>query len=282
MFTFFKGKTDPKQNLKKVLKNYELPSFPAVVMQILQKIRSPYSSASAIAETLSMDPGISVKVLRIANSAAFSPTKEIENLTQAIALVGMSQLESLVLGVGVAKSMPKRTCPFHNMSGFWLTSARRAFLANELAQIICPSKESECFTGAFLQDLALPFLAQQRAKEYEAIFKHWQEKGGDLAELERKIFPWDHTEVASWICAEWGLPENIAAAIRGHHGAEVKNHVALGPVRIVGILREEDANSGMAEMFELAQDEYGVEQETIAEMIAPVYERAADLARFIV
>lgn len=282
MFSFFKPKTNPKNNLKKILKGYELPSFPAVIMQILQKIRSPYASASDIADSLSLDPGISVKLLSIANSAAFSPSKEIENLTQAIALVGVSQLESLVLGVGVAKSMPKQNCPWHNTSTFWLTSARRALLANELARIICPSKESECFTASFLQDLALPFLVQQRPKDYETILKQWQQEGGDLAELERQHLSWDHTEVASWICAAWGLPENIAAAIRGHHGEEVNNHTALGPVRIVAILREDDANSGMAEMFELAENIYGVEPEKIADMIAPAYERAADLARLIV
>jgi len=282
MFSFFKSKADPKNNLKKILKGYELPSFPAVVMQILQKIRSPYASASDIADTLALDPGISVKLLRIANSAAFSPTKEIENLTQAIALVGVSQLESLVLGVGVAKSMPKKACPWHNTSTFWLTSARRAMLADELARIICPSKESECFTASFLQDLALPFLVRHRPRDYEPILSQWQQEGGDLAELERQRLPWDHTEVASWICAQWGLPENIAAAIRGHHGEEVNNHAALGPVRIVAILREEEANSGMDEMFALAEKDYGVDPEKFADMIAPAYERAADLARLIV
>ena len=282
MFSFFKAKTNPKNKLKKILKGYELPSFPAVIMQILQKIRSPYASAADIAESLALDPGISVNLLRIANSAAFSPNKEIENLTQAIALVGVSQLESLVLGVGVAKSMPKQACPWHKAGTFWLTSARRAMLANELARVICPSKESECFTASFLQDLALPFLVRHRPKDYEPILKQWQQEGGDLAELERQRLPWDHTEVASWICAQWGLPENIAAAIRGHHGEEVNNHVALGPVRIVAILREEAANSGMDEMFEVAENEYGIESEKIAEMIAPAYERAADLARLIV
>lgn len=282
MFSFFKAKTNPQKNLQKILKGYELPSFPAVIMQILQKIRSPYASASDIADILSLDPGISVKLLSIANSAAFSPNKEIENLSQAIALVGVSQLESLVLGVGVAKCMPKSACPWHNTGTFWLTSARRAILADELARIICPSKESECFTASFLQDLALPFLVQHRPKDYEPILKQWQQEGGDLAELEKQRLPWDHTEVASWICAHWGLPENIAAAIRGHHGEEVDNHAALGPVRIVAILREEDSNSGMDEMFETAENEYGVEPEKIADMIAPAYERAADLARLIV
>ena len=282
MFSFFKSKSDPKAELKKTLKGYELPSFPAVVIQILQKIRSPYSSAADIADSLALDPGISVKLLRIANSAAFSPTKKVENLTQAIALVGISQLESLVLGVGVAKGMPKQACQWHDPAAFWLTSARRAILAGDLSRYLCPAKESECFTAAFLQDLALPFLACHRSDIYDPIFKRWYLEGGDLVEIEREYSDWDHTEVASWICAEWGLPENIAAAIRSHHGAEIPGYKTLAPIRLVSALREDDANPGIEELIEKAKTEYGMAGKTVTGLMDPAFEKAGELARLIV
>jgi len=282
MFSFFTRKTNPKAKLKKILNGYVLPSFPAVVMQILQKIRSPYSSISSIAESLSLDPGLSVKVLGIANSAAFSPSKKVENLTQAIALVGISQLESMVLGVGVAKGLPKQSCQWHDPGEFWLASAKRAVLASDLAQILCPAKEGECFTAAFLQDMALPFLACHRSEEYDPIFKKWHLEGGDLAGLEREHLEWDHAQVAAWICSEWGLPENIAAAIRGHHGESVTDYEFLGPVRLVAILREDDANFGLEEMIAEAQDTYGVPGAKMEALIEPGFEKAKELARLIV
>ncbi|MCD4741142.1 MAG: HDOD domain-containing protein [Desulfobacteraceae bacterium] len=283
MFSFFKNKINPKAKLKKILKGYELPSFPAVVMQILQKIRSPYSSASDIAQSLSLDPGLSVRLLSIANSVAFSPKNRIENLTQAIALVGLSQLESMVLGVGVAQGIPKKTCQWHDPAKFWLTSARRAMLANELAQILCPAKESECFTAAFLQDMALPFLACQRSEDYEPVFKKWHLEGGDLAQLEQEAFEWNHAEVATWICSEWGLPENIAFAIRNHHNAKLDNeHDTLGPVRLVSLLREDDSNNGLDEMIARAEDTYNIPEEKMQSIIEPSFEKAKDLARMIV
>ena len=283
MFSFFKGKNNPKTKLKKILGEYELPSFPAVVLQILQKIRSPYSSASDIAQSLSVDPGLSVRLLSIANSAAFSPQHKVENLTQAIALVGLSQLESLVLGVGVAKGIPKTTCQWHNPKDFWLAAARRAMLAFELSQILCPAKESQCFTAAFLQDMALPFLASQRSKDYEPIIKKWHLEGGDLAQLEREVFEWDHAEVATWICNEWGLPENIALSIKNHHNPEFDNdHDALGPVRIVSLLREDDSNNGLDELIAKANSVYNISEEKMQSIIEPSFEKAKDLARMIV
>ncbi|MCK5312742.1 MAG: HDOD domain-containing protein [Desulfobacteraceae bacterium] len=283
MFSFFKDKVSPKAKLKKVLGKYELPSFPSVVLQILQKIRSPYSSASDIAQSLSVDPGLSVRLLSIANSAAFSPQNKVENLTQAIALVGLSQLESLVLGVGVAKGIPKNICQWHDPKDFWLTSARRAMLAFELAQILCPAKESECFTAAFLQDMALPFLACQRSDDYDPVFKKWHLEGGNLAQLEQEVLDWDHAEVATWICSEWGLPENIALAIKNHHNPKVDNdHNTLGPVRLVSILREDDSNNGLDELIAKAKDTYNISEEKMQSIIKSSFEKAKDLARMII
>lgn len=283
MFSFFKNKLDPQAKLKKVLKDYDLPSFPAVVMQILQKIRSPYSSASDIAQSLSIDPGLSVRLLSIANSVAFSPQNKVANLTQAIALVGLSQLESLVLGVGVAKGIPKQICQWHDPKEFWLTSARRAMLAFELSQILCPAKESECFTAAFLQDMALPFLACHRPEDYEPIFKKWHLEGGDLAEIEQEFLAFDHAEVATWICNEWELPENIALAIKNHHNPEFDNNKkTLAPVRLVSLLREDDSNNGSDELIAKAEKTYNIYADKMQSIIKSSFEKAEDLAKMIV
>ncbi|MDM8535143.1 HDOD domain-containing protein [Desulfobacterales bacterium HSG17] len=285
MFSFLKKKEDPKKQLKKILKGYELPSFPAVIMQILQKLRSPYASASDIAQSLSLDPGLSVKLLSIANSAAFSPKHRIENLTQAIALVGLSQLESLVLGVGVAKGIPSKTCQYHDPSQFWLTSARRAMLATELSLVICPAKESECFTTAFLQDMALPFLACHRSEDYDQIFKKWHLEGGDFSKLEREVLQWDHAQVATWICSEWGLPENIAMGIKYHHNTDNDDdYEVLGPVRLVSILRDGDSEqeNGLDEIMEQANKFFHISEDKMESIVKSSFEKAKDLARMIV
>ena len=282
MFSFFKNRVDPKVKLKKILNGYELPSFPTVIMEILQKIRSPDSSASDIARSLSLDPALSVRLLSIANSAAFSPIKKVENLTQAIALVGFSQLESLVLGVGIAKGIPKQVCQWHDPAEFWLASAKRAMLAHELARVICPAKESECFTAAFLQDMALPFLACHRSDDYDPIFKKWHLEGGDLSRLEREVLEWDHAEVATWICSEWGLPENIALAIKTHHqpSADI-DYEPLGPVRLVSFFREDESNDGLDEMIGEAEAVYNVSEEKMQTLIESSFERAKGLAQMI-
>ncbi len=282
LFSFLKRtKTDPKAMLMKVLGEYTLPSFPSTVMKILQRIRNPESSAASISEVLALDPGLSVRVLSIANSAAFSPSKKVENLTQAVALVGLSQLESLVLSIGVATVMPRDPVPAYDMKRFWRASARRGVLAQELAALLCPARQSECFTAGFLQDMALPFLVAHRPQEYESILHRWKSEGGDLSKLEREVFDWDHAEVATWICSEWALPEAVASPIGGHHGANQDAYECLTPVSLVALLGENGNVSGVNALAQQANSHHGIKEERVKEMIASSFEAAEDLTQLM-
>ena len=282
MFSFFGKKTDPKARLKKVLRGYKLPSFPAVVMEALQRIRDPNSPASSIAEVLYVDPGLSVQVLTLANSAAFSPVKKVENLTQAVALIGFSQLEAIVLAAAVGRSTPSESSQVFEPIQFWRASARRGVLADALASILCPARGSESFTAGFLQDMALPLLATRNSETYVPIMEQWHNDGGNLSELERDVIDWDHAEVATWMCCEWDFPENIAAAIGGHHGAHYKGYEPSAPVTLVSWLREADKNLGLDALIEEAHSRYGIPFDKLEQLVESSFEKAEDLARLMV
>lgn len=281
MFSFFKKKTDPKARLAKALRGYALPSFPAAVMHTLERIRDPDACASSVADALSVDPGLSVQVLRLANSAAFSARKKVENLTQAIALVGFSQLESMVLSVGVSGATPGGSSKGYDAARFWRASARRGVLAHSLASILCPAKGSECFTAGFLQDMAVPLLAIQDPDQYGQILEQWHNGGGDLCAMEREAYDWDHAEVATWMCNEWDFPENIAAAIGGHHGETIDGYEQLGPVSLVAWLRENEEESGLDAMIEDAHSRWGIQPDTVQNLIEPSFEKGDVLARLM-
>ncbi len=283
MFSFFKRfKTDPKEQLRGMLAGYTLPSFPGAVTETLQRIRNPESSAASIAEVLSSDPGMSVRVLRVANSAAFSPTKKVENLTQAVALVGLSQVESLVLSVGVGAVMPNGPSQGYDIKRFWYAAARRGLLARGFASLLCPARTSECFTAGFLQDMALPFLAHHRAEEYGPLLEQWHVSGGDLALQERDKLGQDHAEIATWLCSEWDLPENIASAIGGHHDPQNKAYDCPPPVALVAWIRESEEDSGVESLIEAAHAHYGLPVEKVNELVESSFRDADEFAKLMV
>ncbi|MEM7276453.1 MAG: HDOD domain-containing protein, partial [Actinomycetota bacterium] len=71
---------DDAAELKKVLGDAEVPTFPAAVVKTLETLRHPDSSATDVAAALSVDPGLTVRLLKLVNSAGFGPSKPVESV----------------------------------------------------------------------------------------------------------------------------------------------------------------------------------------------------------
>jgi len=273
------GRKDPKRELKRALGEYSLPSFPVLVTQILEKLRDPAATAASVAAVVQGDPGLSVRVLTTVNSAAYALPRRIDGLPQAVALLGMGNLESVVLAVAVQATLPHVVCRGFASRRFWLAAARRAATAQALARLLHPATRAESFTAAFLQDMAVPFLALSRGEAYGEVLEAWHQEGGDLAERERAALGLDHAEVATWLCAEWNLPEGLALAIAGHHAPPGSVPPGCPPaVVLVGRLRESEENGGVDELSTAAVEGYGLPPEQVAALLRESFAQAEELA----
>ncbi len=279
MFKFLQRKNiDPKAQLQKVLGDYELPTFPVIAQQVMEKIRDPEVSIASVSELIEKDPGLSMGVLRTVNSVAFSPRKRVDNLKQAVAMMGLSPLESLILSTSVGKMLPKTSSDHHSPREFWLASSRRAAVARAIASEVHPSTVNLSYTAALLQDMAVPFLAEKKPEEHGRVLDQWHNGDDDLANLERNEFGWDHAEVATWICDQWGVPESLAAAIGGHHGADVDGFEVPPAVALVSCIRETQENPGIDRLVEVAKSRYGMNPDRVAESVQTGFEAAEELA----
>ena len=195
MRSLFKPKRqDPRKAIHQLLREYDLPSFPAVVTQTLRALRDPNSSLRDIADTLRVDPGMVIRVLGTVNSAAYGLARPVENLTHAISLMGRGQVESLLYAVAVKDCLPGRQIRGFEPARFWRAAARRAALASSIASELHPSTQAECFTAALLQDMSIPVLASCQSN-YGPLLEQWHEnEGSRLHHLERESESLHHCE----------------------------------------------------------------------------------------
>ncbi len=278
MFSFLsKKKTDPAKELKGALGDFTLPSFSKADIELLRLIRDLDSTASDIAEVLELDPGLSVKLLGLANSAAFTPSHEIRSVSQAIALVGLSQLESLVMSATLRKGVPPCTHDKLSSEDFWKTSALRGVLARDISTKLCPAQKMVCFTAGFLQDFAIPFLLSQRQDDYLPIIDAWHAGDATICDQEREKFGFDHAQVATWIANEWDLPEGLASAIGGHHRPDDDDYDCPLPVSLVANLSTSEQS---LEQFKTVLQAH-IDEEDIAPLLDSARESASELARFM-
>ena len=278
-------KKDPQAELRRVLGDHDLPSFPGVVMQTLQRLRDPQASAPDIAESLSGDPGLSITILKAVNSASYALRRSVDSVEQAITLLGFSAVESLVLSVAVGQVLPREPAPGFDSKRFWLAAARRAAVARSLAARLHPAQAAESFTAALLQDMALPVLACEQSATYGPILEYWHNNPEDLAALEQAEFGWNHPEVATWMCSEWALPEGLAASIGGHHGVHSEGNEGLESppaVAMVSHLRESERCLGVDRIVQTAHEQFGLAEDDTSDLIETSFDAADELARLFV
>ncbi len=260
-------KRDPKEVIRELFGDAELPSFPSQVMEVLGLLRNVESSIKDIEDKIEHDPGLSVKVLRTVNSAAFGLSKTVSHVGRAVNLLGRSRLESLVLSVAVNASMPTKSQDGFDYPAFWRTATRRASLARLLARHMHPITEIEAFTAGLLQDMGIPLFAMQKGDEYLKVYKAWQNDPlHALEELEHEAFGFDHTEVGMIIAETWELPEYLINAIAGHHTWGGEHHVEEA-VQLVSLLRDSDVDDGSMKLMQVGSTDFGLEEETLQELI---------------
>lgn len=274
MAYFFKRKQkDPKLELKALLGDFEVQQFPAVVMDVLGMLRDPDSDTGEIAEKIQMDLGMSIKILRLINSASFGLATKVSNLQDAVTLLGRSRLESMLLTYAVANTMPS-TLECMEISRFWLASARRACLAKLIAQQLHPATQSECFTAALLQDLAVPFISEVKGPVFTDLLERWHaEMEADIDAMERDLFDYDHPAIGALVAEEWDLPEYLVLAIAGHH--DLSEHSSAEPaVRLVSLIRYFDEDDGTERLLKTAEDAFGIGGDAMREMISRSFDEA--------
>src|SRR5437764_5120821 len=107
-----------QQTLEKKLA--DLPPLPAVVTRIMQTINSPTTSADELSRLISLDQGLSSKILRIVNSAYYGFPKRISTITHAVVILGFNTVRNLVLGVSAFGMLPqKASASGLNRTKFW-------------------------------------------------------------------------------------------------------------------------------------------------------------------
>src|SRR5438093_1337301 len=140
----------------------DLPPLPAVVTRIMETVNNPDTSAEDLNKLISMDQGLSSKVLRIVNSSYYGFPKRISTITHAVVILGFNTVRNLVLGVSAFGLLGQKSMPYGlNRAKFWEHSVATAAAGSVLAKRRLSKVRSaaeEAFIGGLLHDIGALFL----------------------------------------------------------------------------------------------------------------------------
>lgn len=82
-----------------------LPTLPAIALKIIDASKNPDISLHEVSSILSSDPALSAKLLKIANSSAYSQRRSLNNLREALTLLGFNASLSIGLSFSLLQSL---------------------------------------------------------------------------------------------------------------------------------------------------------------------------------
>ena len=247
-----------------------------MILDALSKIREPDASAADVADALRPDPGATVKLLRLVNSAAYGPSKPVTSVSQAVAIAGLGTVESMLLAIGVNVALPNVDVDGLDQKRFWRAAAHRGAVAKTFANELHPATAGVSFTSGLLLDMAVPLLAVERS-DYRPLLMEWHGGGPDLHTLEHGRFGWSHDQIAARLCQEWELPTTLQHAIGGHHGEE--GFETPPAIALSAPFREVPDDDVVEQVVSMASDGFNVKPETTIALLEKAESDAVEIAQ---
>ena len=201
---------------------HNLPTPPVVFEQISKVINDPDTSAYDIANIISEDPALTAKILRLTNSSFYGIPRTVTSVKQAIVILGLEVVKSLIISASVFEIFAKKyKLDKSYIDNFWRHSLSAAFMARILSrkgEKLSPMEAEQFFSAGLLHDIGKLVIITELATDYKLIREALD---GDITltvyTAEATIMGIDHSDIGSFLCSKWNLPEPLCEAIANHH-----------------------------------------------------------------
>jgi HD-like signal output (HDOD) protein len=209
----------------------QIPTLPVVVNNIIKVASSETTSAGDLANFIGRDQAMANKVLRLANSAYYRSSGQVDSIMRAIVVIGFNEIVSLSIGMGVFSTVSKSNLHgLLDMNELWLHAIGCSFAAREIlkksiskdpkVRRLMPgrqSQEDQVFLSALLHDVGKVFFAVYFPEEYRTVLGEARWAQASLHQQERELLGLDHGRMAGMIMDQWNFPESISLPCTYHH-----------------------------------------------------------------
>lgn len=207
-------------DIKKILKSdgQTLPSFPQVAAKLLEISKDKTASLADLSKIVETDPGISVRVLEIVNSAMYGLGRKVTALSEAVVFLGLDEIKKIAIGITVFEKMFKSgNAELFNRLLFWRHCLSVAVLSMELARETKYPDPEEAYIAGLLHDIGKIMLDIRGKNNYDDYIRELSSSMDPIIEKERSFIGMGHDDVGAFFCSKWKLPEKLVIAVKYHH-----------------------------------------------------------------
>lgn len=199
----------------------KMPAFPKSVQKILVLARNIDSKPKDLVSIIETDPVMTVKILKVLNSAYYSWPNKITSINRCVVYLGFNTIKNLALSIAAMGVLPRENKAGFDIHGYLLHSLTVAGVAKLLcARVGAGTDPMDCHIAGLLHDFGKVVFAEFMPEEWAAAMALSRESAIPMHLAEQQIMGVDHAAVGAILAEKWQFPTSLADSIRFHHDDE--------------------------------------------------------------
>ncbi|MBN1959212.1 MAG: HDOD domain-containing protein [Desulfuromonadales bacterium] len=194
----------------------EINSPPLIYNRLNEAINHPRTSVGDIARIISEDPGLTTRVLKLANSPLYG-SRQVDSINRAITLIGTKEIRDISLCVSMICSFSTIPKEFFCLHNHWRHSIACGVLAKNIAIFQREPSADRFFVAGILHDIGQAALCATIPQILENIIAITDHENTVLNEIETRELGYDHAIFGAELLKNWNIPLNIHELVRFHH-----------------------------------------------------------------
>lgn len=264
----------------------DLPSLPAIVMELLGSIEHDDVDISVLAKKVSYDQALTAKTLRLANSSAYGLQVKVTTIQQAITYLGFRTTRNLITAAAVTGCFPSGRYPGFDDKAFWRHSIATAACARALARRM-RFNQDVAFTAGLMHDIGRLVLVTRYPEAYGEVLAWRAAQPAEWREAERAVLGVDHVDAGLALAAHWNFSGTMCQAIGFHHAPDTPGagflasivHVADAIVHALDVANEE--HDVVPRLSSVAWDAMGLSEEAYLHLFRETETQFGEMAAIL-
>lgn len=203
-----------------VSEGFSIPSIPDILLEVQRISADPEGELVDLAKLIASDIGLSSAILKTINSPVYGMNRAISDINQAVMLLGMGSVSTLIAGILIKQSFQGEAAI--RFERLWdnasLVAETMVFIGQNIDDKIPPEN---LYTAGLFHDCGIAAMSMRYASTYlETLLLANEDHSKSQVEHENERHSSNHAVVGYFIASGWKLPKDICQVILNHHEAD--------------------------------------------------------------
>lgn len=194
-------------------------ALPDICVRIRKMLDDKNSDIEDIADVVSLDPALTSRMLKLANSSLFRFPSQIDSISKAVSVIGGEALYNLVMAETASSAFEHFSTENIDLQRFWKQSIYASLVAKHLAKMVRLRGSERFFLLGLLHNLGEIVVASQspelaaKCENYDVNILPW--------ERQEKVLGFTYAQLSSQVLSLWHLPEPLCYPVAQQHNQKL-------------------------------------------------------------